>query len=45
MNKVAVRIIARKDGFHVIGRKTSVVCATFEEAWRISVEYFAGRRW
>ncbi len=42
-NRVAVRIMRRADGFHVIGRHTSVVCATFDEAWAAGVEYFAGR--
>lgn len=43
---IAVRIVKKSDGkYHVIGRKTKVVCDTFDEAWPISVEYFAGRRW
>jgi hypothetical protein len=28
----------------VIGRKTSVICDTFDEAWEESVPYFAGRK-
>jgi hypothetical protein len=45
VNKVAVRIVRRGDAYHVIGRKTSVICTTFAEAWRVSVDYFACRRW
>lgn len=45
MTRVAVRIVRRRDGWHVIGRKTTVVCATFDEAWTASVPYFAGRAW
>jgi hypothetical protein len=44
MNRVAVRIIRRGDKYHVIGRKTSVICDTFDEAWEESVPYFAGRK-
>jgi hypothetical protein len=43
VSRVAVRIVRRGDRFHVIGRQTSVVCATFDEAWETSVPYFAGR--
>jgi hypothetical protein len=39
---VAVRIVRRGGRFHVIGRKTTVVCDTFDEAWQASVPYFAG---
>lgn len=45
MNRVAVRIIKRGSQYHVIGRKTSVVCATFDEAWEVSIPYFAARKW
>ena len=45
MNRVAVRIIKRPDGYHVIGRHTRLLCATFDEAWEASVPYFAGRAW
>lgn len=31
--RVAVRIMKTKDGFLVKGRKTSVLCDTFKEAW------------
>jgi hypothetical protein len=44
-SRVAVRILTHPDGYLVKGRKTSQVCATFDEAWRVSVEYFACRRW
>lgn len=42
---VAVRIIPKDGGFLVKGRRTSQWCATFDEAWVVSVEYWAGRRW
>jgi hypothetical protein len=42
---VAVRIIRNKNGFLVKGRKTSVLCETFDEAWDESVLYFAGKKW
>jgi hypothetical protein len=45
MNRVAVRIVKRGDKFVVIGRKTSVVCDTFDEAWEASVPYNAGVKW
>jgi hypothetical protein len=45
VNTVAVRIVRRGKTYRVIGRKTSVECVTFDEAWRVSVEYFACRRW
>lgn len=45
MNKVAVRIKKRGDKYHVIGRKTTVICSTFDEAWKESIEYFAGRKY
>jgi hypothetical protein len=45
MNRVAVRIVRRGNKYHVIGRKTSVVCDSFDEAWRESVPYFGGRKW
>lgn len=41
--RVAVRIVKRGNDYHVIGRRTSVVCATFDEAWAASIPYFAGR--
>ncbi len=44
MSRVAVRIIRRGDVWHVIGRETRVECASFDEAWRASVPYFAGYR-
>lgn len=40
---VAVRIVRRGGRFLVIGRKSTVECATFEEAWQASIPYFAGR--
>jgi hypothetical protein len=43
MSPVAVRIIKREDQYLVIGRKTTVTCATFDEAWEASVPFFAGR--
>lgn len=43
--RVAVRIIRKPDGYHVIGRKTRMVCTTFDEAWEASIPYFAGRKW
>lgn len=45
MSKVAVRIIRRGGRYHVVGRKTTVVCETFAEAWEASVPYFAGYRY
>jgi hypothetical protein len=42
---VAVRIVRRGEEFHVLGRRTSVVCATFDDAWAASVPYFTGRKW
>lgn len=42
MSRVAVRIIRRGDVWHVIGRKTQVECASFDEAWEASVPYFRG---
>lgn len=44
-NRVAVRIVKRADGFHVIGRSSTVVCVTFDEAWAASIPYFAARKW
>lgn len=44
MNRVAVRIVKRNAKYLVIGRKTTVECSTFDEAWTVSVDYFAGRR-
>lgn len=43
MSRVAVRIVPRGGGFLVIGRRTVAACATFDEAWRVSIPYFAGR--
>lgn len=40
-----VRIVRRGGKFLVLGRRTSVACDTFDEAWVASVEYFAGRKW
>lgn len=45
VNRVAVRIVRRAGKFYVIGRKTSVACDTFDEAWRESIPYFAARKW
>lgn len=45
MNRVAVRIVRRGTCFLVIGRRNSVECKTFAEAWEVSVPYFAGRKW
>lgn len=45
MNRVAVRIVRRGALFYVIGRKTTVICTSFERAWTESVPYFAGRKW
>jgi hypothetical protein len=45
MNRVAVRIVRHGGVYLVIGRKTSVKCRTFAEAWAASVPYFAGRKW
>lgn len=45
MSRVAVRIVKRDGVYLVIGRKTTVQCRTFDEAWRVSVPYFAGRSW
>lgn len=42
MARVAVRIVKRKGKYLVIGRKTSVECETFAEAWTASAPYFAG---
>jgi len=42
VSRVAVRIFERGGRFLVVGRQTSVVCATFEEAWVASIPYFAG---
>lgn len=44
MSRVVVRIVRRGAGFVVIGRRTRQECATFGEAWEMSVEYFSGRR-
>jgi len=44
-SRVVVRIRRRGNRWLVIGRKTSQECATFEEAWAVSVEYWALRRW
>jgi hypothetical protein len=44
VNRVAVRIVKRGNEYHVIGRETSVVCQTFDEAWEASVPYFRGYR-
>lgn len=44
VNRVAVRIIRRGDEYHVIGRKTKVICKSFDEAWTESIPYFAGRK-
>jgi hypothetical protein len=43
VNRVAVRIVRRGPLYVVVGRKTQVVCRTFDEAWEASVPYFAGR--
>jgi hypothetical protein len=45
VSKVAVRILRRAGRYHVVGRKTTVVCETFAEAWAASVPYFAGYRY
>lgn len=42
---VAVRIIRRGGRFLVKGRRTWVWCDTFDEAWRESIPYVAGRKW
>lgn len=42
---VAVRIIRTPRGYLVKGRRTSVLCATFDEAWQESIPYFAARKW
>lgn len=41
--RVAVRIIRRGAVYWVVGRRTRVCCATFDEAWAASIPYFAGR--
>jgi len=41
--RVAVRILRRGSGYLVVGRKTQVECETFDEAWKASIPYFAGR--
>jgi hypothetical protein len=43
-SRVAVRILRRGDRWLVVGRKTSVECATFDQAWAESIPYFAGRK-
>lgn len=43
MNRVAVRIVKRAGRYVVLGRSTTVTCATFDQAWEASVPYFAGR--
>jgi hypothetical protein len=43
MGRVAVRIVRRGAVWLVIGRKTSVQCHSFDEAWVASIPYFAGR--
>lgn len=45
MNRVAVRIVRRGNEYRVVGRRTSVVCKSFDEAWEASVPYFTGRKW
>jgi hypothetical protein len=45
MVQVAVRIVRRGNIYHVMGRKTSVQCKSFDEAWIESLPYFAGRKW
>jgi hypothetical protein len=42
---VAVRIVRRSNKYYVIGRRTQVICDSFEEAWKESIPYFAGRKW
>lgn len=42
---VAVRIIRDGNGYLVKGRRTSVWCATFGQAWQESIPYFAARKW
>lgn len=44
-NRVAVRILKKDGHFLVVGRKTQVECATFEEAWEASIPYFAARKY
>lgn len=44
MSRVAVRIVQQGALFYVIGRQTSVICTTFEQAWEESIPYFAGRK-
>ena len=44
-SRVTVRIIRKGDKYHVIGRKTTVICDSHEEAWEISIPYFLGRKW
>lgn len=45
VNRVVVRVIRRGDKYHVIGRKTTMICHSFPEAWDASVPYFAGRKY
>lgn len=42
--RVAVRIVKRDGIYHVIGRQTATTCDTFDEAWAVSIPYFAGRK-
>ena len=42
MSRVAVRIVRRSGRWLVVGRVTSVWCDSFDEAWAVSVPYFAG---
>jgi hypothetical protein len=42
--RVVVRIFRSGPVFIVQGRKTRIVCATFDEAWEASIPYFAGRK-
>jgi hypothetical protein len=44
-SRVVVRIIRKGEKYHVIGRKTHIVCDSFDQAWRESIPYFAGRKW
>jgi len=41
--RVAVKILRRGSRYLVVGRKTQVECETFDEAWKASIPYFAGR--
>ena len=43
MSRVAVRIVRRGELFYVIGRRTVVICSTFDAAWTASLAYFACR--